>query len=65
MSFSADTDMGECLVIAKKAAPQGAVRRATFPVLNRRPPYPMLGAYAARQIREAIAGGNLKRLEDG
>lgn len=64
MSFSADTDMGECLAIAKKGPPRGAPR-ATFVVLNRRPPYPMLGAYAARQIREAIAAGNLKRLEGG
>ena len=65
LSFSADTDMGECLVVAKKKVSVETARRATFVVLNRRPLYPMVGAYAARQILEAIAGRNLKRLEDG
>jgi hypothetical protein len=69
MSFSADTDMGECLVIGRKTSDTGYQpakdHRAVFVVLTNRPAFPMLGAYAARQIREIIARKNLKRLEDG
>jgi hypothetical protein len=63
MSFSADTGMAECLVIGRKAT-RGS-KRATFVVLNERPAYPLLGASAAEQIHRLIAGGNLRRLEDG
>ena len=63
MSFSADTDMGECLVIGRKVA--NTTGRAVFVVLNARPAFPMVGVYAAREIRQLIATKNLKRLEDG
>ena len=63
MSFSADTGMAECLVIGRKAT-RGSTR-ATFVILNERPAYPLLGASAAEQIHRLIAGGNLRRLEDG
>lgn len=63
MSFSADTDMGECIVVGTKARTHD--RRATFVVLRERPAYPLLGASAAKQIRSLIAGANLRRLEDG
>lgn len=63
LSFSADTGMGECLVVGRKSA-DGSTR-ATFVVLDERPAYPLIGASAAEQIRQAIAGGNLRRLEDG
>jgi hypothetical protein len=63
MSFSADTGMGECLVIGRKS--QTKSKRATFVVLKERPAYPLLGAGAAQQIHRLIAGGNLHRLEDG
>jgi hypothetical protein len=62
-SFSADTDMAECLVIARKAKPKN--KRATFVVLKERPAYPLVGASAAEQIRRLIAGKTLRRLEDG
>jgi hypothetical protein len=42
MSFSADTGMGECLVVGRKSST--ASKRATFVVLNERPAYPLLGA---------------------
>ena len=42
MSFSADTDMGECLVVGRKSV--GGSARATFVILNKRPPFQMLGA---------------------
>ena len=63
MSFSADTGMGECLVIGRKTGIANS--RATFVVLKERPAYPLLGATAARQIRALIENENLRRLEDG
>jgi hypothetical protein len=63
MSFSADTGMGECLLIGRKSNTRS--KRATFVVLNERPAYPLLGASAAEQIHRLIARGNLRRLEDG
>ena len=63
LSFSADTDMGECLVIGKRTPSR--TKRATFVVLVERPKYPLVGAYAAEQIRKMIRGGRLSRLEDG
>jgi len=63
LSFSADTDMGECLVIGRKSK-EGS-KRATFVVLNKRPEFPMLGAAAARQIHQLIGENSLRRLEDG
>jgi hypothetical protein len=62
-SFSADTDMAECLVVGRKAKPQE--NRATFVVLKERPAYPMLGASAASQIHRLADDKNLRRLEDG
>jgi len=63
LSFSADTGMGECLVIGSKNK-KGSTR-ATFVILNERPGSSMLGASAARQIRQLMMGKNLRRLEDG
>lgn len=62
-SFSADTDMAECLVVARRSKPQD--NRATFVVLKERPANPLLGASAADQIHRLIAAKNLRRLEDG
>ncbi|MBI2848117.1 MAG: hypothetical protein HYX83_02980, partial [Chloroflexi bacterium] len=61
-SFSADTGMGECLVIGRKASSE--VKRATFVVLNERPSSPMIGSSAAEQIRK-LEAGSLRKLEDG
>ncbi|MCX7010114.1 MAG: hypothetical protein NTY53_23230, partial [Kiritimatiellaeota bacterium] len=63
MSFSADTGMGECLLIARKT-PQ-MKNRATFVVLKERPAYPMLGTVAARQIHQIRASKKVNRIEDG
>jgi len=62
-SFSADTGMAECLVVARKAKSEN--KRATFVVLNERPAYPLVGASAAEQIRRLIARKSIRRLEDG
>ena len=63
LSFSADTHMGECLVIGGKS--ETGSTRATFIILNKRPQFPLLGVIAAEQIRRLIESKNLRRLEDG
>lgn len=63
MSFSADTGMGECLVVGRKIDVGSS--RATFVVLKERPAYPLLGATTAKQIRRLIQNKDLRRLEDG
>jgi len=62
LSFSADTGMGECLVIGRKTRDEN--KRATFVVLNERPSSPVVGASAAVQIHQ-VRAGKLRRLEDG
>lgn len=63
MSFSADTGMGECLVVGRKSA-EGS-KRATFVVLKERPASTLVGSSLATQIHRLIAGKKLRRLEDG
>ncbi len=62
LSFSADTRMGECLVIGRKSNKNNT--RATFVVLNERPSSTMTGSSAAGQIHQ-LKEGNLRKLEDG
>ena len=62
LSFSADTGMGECLIIGHKCHLPS--RRATFVVLNERPSSTMAGLGTAIQIRR-LREGRLRRLEDG
>lgn len=63
LSFSADTNMGECLVIGRKDT-RGS-KRAVFVVLKQRPGATLLGASCAWQLRQLIEGKNLRRIEDG
>jgi hypothetical protein len=63
MSFSADTGMGECLLVGRKTDKGSS--RATFVILKERPAYPLLGATAAKQIHRLIEGKSLRTLEDG
>ncbi len=63
MSFSADTGMGECLVVGRKDG-KGSTR-ATFVVLKERPAATLVGASIAAQIHRLIRGKKLRRLEDG
>ncbi len=63
LSFSADTHMGECLIIGSKS--ETGSTRATFIILNKRPQFPLLGVIVAEQIRRLIESKNLRRLEDG
>jgi len=63
LSFSADTNMGECLIIGRKDA-RGS-KRAVFVILKQRPGATLLGNSIARQIRRLMAGTNLRQIEDG
>ena len=63
LSFSADTGMGECLVVGRRA-PEGSAR-ATFVVLKERPPYPLIGASIAEQVLRLMGSGGIRHLEDG
>jgi hypothetical protein len=63
MSFSADTGMGECLVIGEKTGK--ASSRAILVVLKERPAYPLLGATIAVELRRLVEAGDIRRLEDG
>lgn len=63
MSFSADTGMGECLLIARKTIKR--TNRVVMGFLKARPPYPLLGALAAQEISKVVAAGGLRKLEDG
>ena len=63
LAFSADTHMGECLIIGRKS--ETGSTRATFIILKKRPEFPLLGVIAAEQIRREVESKNLRRLEDG
>jgi hypothetical protein len=71
LSFSADTDMGECLIIGRKEAPINGRRndqvskRATFVILKERPGSTLLGYSTARQIRQLIEQKSVRQIEDG
>lgn len=63
LSFSADTDMAECLIIARKNQ-QGSTR-AFFLILAERPASTLFGNACSTQLRQLIETGNIRRLEDG
>ena len=63
MSFSADTGMGECLVIGEKS--EGGSDRGAFVILKKRPEYPLVGTSIAEQINRMRARAGVRRLEDG
>lgn len=70
LSFSADTGMGECLVVGhklpavEKDAALDVEKRATFVILKQRPDSQIVGSASAEQIHLAVQRG-LRRLEDG
>lgn len=62
LSFSADTGMGECLVIGHKGSKSNT--RALFVVLNERPSSTMTGLSAAAQIQQ-LKKRSVRKLEEG
>lgn len=63
IAFSADTGMGDCLVVGKKV--DKADKRATFVILNEPPTYPLLGTTIAEQIRRLRGAKKIRTLEEG
>lgn len=63
-SFSADTGIAECLVVARKSPPS-TEPRATFVVLSGQPKNTLEGELVAQAITRAIAESGIRRLEDG
>jgi hypothetical protein len=65
-SFSADTGMAECLVIAKKFHAEDVNDyRAVFVILADQPQTTLEGELIAEVISSNLATGNIRRLEDG
>lgn len=63
LSFSADTDMGECLVVGRKAV--NGSNRATFVTLRERPESPVAGSHVAGRIQQILSRRAVRRLEEG
>jgi len=63
LSFSADTDMGECMIVGRKDT--NGSERAVFVVLKERPASTLLGASAALQIRQLAEDRNIRSIEVG
>ena len=62
-SFSADTGMAECLIVASKKA--GGAKRGRFIVLRRTPSSELEGRLIAREVNKFANTRTLRRLEDG
>ncbi|MYE25758.1 MAG: hypothetical protein F4X87_00785 [Chloroflexi bacterium] len=61
LSFSADTNLGECLVIGKRNGQRQT--RATFIVLENSPQHPAFSVKIAKRIRELIKDKAIRPLE--
>ncbi len=64
-SFSADTGMAECLVLAVRSKPRGRIKRAHFAVLDGQPQTTLEGDLIAAAITAAISSDDVRKLEDG
>lgn len=62
-SFSADTGMAECLLIARRGMQAGSPR-ALFAILESQPDSAVTSELIANQITTAIRSGGIRRLED-
>ena len=62
-SFSADTGMAECLLIAQKNGVINSRARGFFAVLTRQPSSALHGELVASAIRRAVDGGQVQHLE--
>ena len=63
VSFSADTGMGDCLIIGRRSGRRQF--RGTFVILYEAPQNSINGFTVAEQIRQLMRDKNLRRLEDG
>ena len=62
-SFSADTGMAECLLIARRGGPADPPR-ALFAILDSQPDSAVASELIANEITDAIRSGDIRRLED-
>ncbi|MCY3798970.1 MAG: hypothetical protein OXG84_14265 [Chloroflexi bacterium] len=62
ISFSADTSMGECLIIGRRNGKRQS--RATFVVLENSPESPTYSVMIAKQVLQLINDNAIRRLED-
>ena len=62
-SFSADTGMAECLLIARRGEPADPPR-ALFAILDSQPDSAVASELIANEITDAIRSGDIRRLED-
>ncbi len=62
-SFSADTGIAECLLIAQRGEPASATR-AVFAILDSQPESAVASELIADEITRAIRSGEIRRLED-
>ena len=63
MSFSSDTGMGECLIVARKLKKgETSAKQVSFVSLSRRPPNL---AYAAEAAKSILDSTNIRQLDDG
>ena len=66
VSFSADTGMAECLLVATGDPPtEEDGPRAVFVVLGEQPSSPTRSDLIAEAVRRAVTGGNVRRLDAG
>lgn len=63
LAFSADTGMGECLVVATKTRDDR--KRGVFVTLAQRPSSSLIGVVMASEIARCIDAGAIPTLEDG
>ena len=65
-SFSADTDIAECLFVGRKERGNSeAEKRATFVVLNKQPRISLEGEQIAHAVSRLLCASNIRCLEDG
>lgn len=64
-SFSADTGLGEVLIVAKKQRSSNNDNRGLFINLARRPRTPMEGEEIGQQILRLAQSSSIRKLEDG
>ncbi|MBC6438271.1 MAG: hypothetical protein GDA52_09105 [Rhodobacteraceae bacterium] len=65
MSFSADTGMGECMIIACKRKPAHTTPRALFVSLDQAPTSSVISINIAEEILRLRDNGNISKLESG
>ena len=64
-SFSSDTGIAECLIVATRNAETSPANRGVFVILTRRPTSTHYGDLIAAVVQRAIPSGDVRRLDDG